>query len=281
MALPEFPRHRFTPESPLSTAYDDDLAVVTRRDEAGTAISSVSAAWLQADMIENLHLVPGMTVFEAGSGGYNAELMAAVTAPTGRVITVDLDPYVVHRTRRLCAEAGSGRVTAVLGDGSLGAPDHVPAEGFDGMMITHNAWDVAPAWREQLGEGRYLVLPLAVHGYTRAIALQRHGVVLHARNWTYCGFVRDRGATAQTTPADSLVGGAIRVRWEDGLPGNCDGVGEALRGPRHEVATGIVIPGEYPFETLPLYSATVLNGFCRLTVPERSELVTQRGPPRS
>ncbi|MFE9339590.1 hypothetical protein [Streptomyces sp. NPDC007063] len=95
------PRHRFTPETPLSTAYDDDLAVVTPRDESGTALSSVAAAWLQADMLERVRLEPGMTVFEAGSGGYNAELMAGVIAPTGRVITVDLDPYVIHRTRRL------------------------------------------------------------------------------------------------------------------------------------------------------------------------------------
>ncbi|WP_328390347.1 hypothetical protein [Streptomyces sp. NBC_00400] len=63
-ALRRVPRHRFAPESPLSTAYDDDLAVVTRRDESGTAISSVSASWLQADMAEHLHLEPGMTVFE-------------------------------------------------------------------------------------------------------------------------------------------------------------------------------------------------------------------------
>ncbi|MFE9392453.1 hypothetical protein [Streptomyces sp. NPDC006784] len=100
-ALRAVPRNRFTPETPLSTAYDGDLAVVTLRDESGTAVSSVSAAWLQADMLEELHLEPGMTVFEAGSGGYNAELMAGVIAPTGRVITVDLDPYVIHRTRRL------------------------------------------------------------------------------------------------------------------------------------------------------------------------------------
>ncbi|WP_342668121.1 methyltransferase domain-containing protein [Streptomyces violens] len=210
-ALRTVPRHRFTPESPLSTAYDDDLAVVTRRDESGTALSSVSAAWLQADMIEHFHLEPGMTVFEAGSGGYNAELMAHVTGPAGRVITVDLDPYVIRRTRRLCAEAGSGRVTAVLGDGSLGAPDHVPDEGFGGMVITHNVWDIAPAWREQLAEGRYLVLPLEMHGYTRAIAFQRQGDVLHARDWTVCGFVRDQGAAARATQTVTLADGRLKL----------------------------------------------------------------------
>ncbi|MEV6175585.1 hypothetical protein [Streptomyces sp. NPDC052015] len=63
-ALRTVPRHRFAPEANLATAYDGgDQAVVTRRDETGTAISSVSAAWLQADMIESLRLRPGAIVF--------------------------------------------------------------------------------------------------------------------------------------------------------------------------------------------------------------------------
>lgn len=63
-ALRTVSRHRFTPETNLRTAYDDDLAVVTRRDETGRAISSVSASWLQADMIESLRLTPGARVYE-------------------------------------------------------------------------------------------------------------------------------------------------------------------------------------------------------------------------
>jgi hypothetical protein len=67
-ALRTVPRHRFAPETDLKTVYDDDLAVVTRRDENGRATSSVSAAWLQADMAEQLQLKPGATVLEVGSG---------------------------------------------------------------------------------------------------------------------------------------------------------------------------------------------------------------------
>ncbi|MGW2404099.1 methyltransferase, FxLD system [Streptomyces sp. NPDC001739] len=263
-ALRTVPRHRFTPESPLQTAYDDALAVVTRREESGTAVSSVSAPWLQADMIEKLRLEPGMTVFEAGSGGYNAELIAHVVAPAGRVVTVDLDPYIVRRARRFTAEAGSEQVTVLLGDGSQGAPRHVPPGGFSGSMITHNCWDIAPAWREQLAEGRYLVLPLEMHGYTRAIALQRHGDVLHARDWTFCGFVRDRGATARTTPTTELAGGELQLRYEDGTPPDATGLEDALRGPRHELPTGVTVAGMESFETLQLYAATTLPGFCRL-----------------
>ncbi|MGW0770826.1 methyltransferase, FxLD system [Streptomyces sp. NPDC002676] len=275
-ALREVPRHRFVPEAPLETAYHDNLAVVTVRESPKTALSSVSAAWLQADMIEQLALRPGLTVLEVGSGGYNAELLAHVLGDSGRVVTVDIDPFVVHRTQRLCAEAGSGRVTAVLGDGGLGAPGHVPAGGFDGVLITHNAADIAPAWREQLADGARLVVPLEMGGYTRSITLTRRGDVLHAEHWTYCGFVRDRGAAARSAPAVSLAGGEVTVRWEDGIPTDTSQLEKALGGPRHEQATGIVIPGETSFETLQLYAATTLPGFCRVTAPEDSRLVAQQ-----
>ncbi|MEV0302349.1 methyltransferase, FxLD system [Streptomyces prasinus] len=275
-ALREVPRHRFVPEAPLETAYHDDLAVVTVRESPTTALSSVSAAWLQADMIEQLRPEQGATVLEVGSGGYNAELLAHVLGPRGRVVTVDIDPYVVHRTRRLCAEAGSGRVTAVLGDGALGAPAHVPTSGFDGVLVTHNASDIAPAWREQLAEGARLVVPLEMGGHTRSLTLVRHGDVLTTENWTYCGFVRDRGVAARTAPAVRLADGEVTVRWEDGVPGDTAGLEEALRGPRYELATGLVVPGMFSFETLQVYAATTLPGYCRLTAPEGSALVARQ-----
>ncbi|MFE3944811.1 methyltransferase, FxLD system [Streptomyces sp. NPDC059118] len=265
-ALREVPRHRFVPEAPLETAYDDDLAVVTVRESSGTALSSVSAAWLQADMIEGLRLEPGAVVYEAGSGGYNAELLAHVTGPTGRVVTGDVDPYVVHRTRRLTGEAGSGRVTAFRGDAALGAPAGlVPRGGFDGSVITYSVWDIAPAWRGQLTEGGRLVLPLEIGGYTRAVTFRRTGDVLHAERFTHCGFVRAQGEHARAVPVIGLLGGELRLRFEDRDPTPTQGLEEALRGPRHEVSTGVKMGGGFYFGSLQLYVATTLPGFCRLS----------------
>ncbi|MFF4583362.1 methyltransferase, FxLD system [Streptomyces sp. NPDC001373] len=264
-ALRAVPRHRYAPETNLGTAYDDDLAVVTRRDETGRATSSVSAAWLQADMIESLQLRPGAIVHEAGSGGYNAELIAAVTGPDGRVVTGDIDPYVVHRTRRFTSEGGSGRVIAYHGDAALGAPAHlVPRGGFAASAVTYNVWDIAPAWREQLAEGGRLVLPLEIGGYTRAIAFERRSDVLHARKFTHCGFVPAQGRHTRITPAVDLLDGELTIRFEDGEPRDVEGLGEALRGPRHEAATGVTMGSGFYFGSLQLYAATTLQGFCRL-----------------
>ncbi|MGW7587643.1 methyltransferase, FxLD system [Streptomyces rubiginosohelvolus] len=275
-ALRAVPRHRFLPEAPLASAYDDEIAVATVREDSGAVVSSVSAPWLQADMAEQLRLEPGMQVLEVGSGGYNAELLANIVGDRGRVVSVDLDPFVVRRAQRLCADAGSGRVTAVLGDGHLGAPGHVPPGGFNAVIITHTATDIAPAWREQLAEGGRLVVPLDVGGYTRSITLVRRGDVLHAEHWTYCGFVRDRGAAARTVPAAVLAGGQVTVRWELGTEGDTAGLEEALSDERYELSTGLVVAGQFNFETLQLFAATTLPGFCRLSVPAGSALVTQQ-----
>lgn len=270
-ALRAVPRHRFAPEAELAAAYDGgDRAVVTRYDETDAAISSVSAAWLQADMIEHLCLKPGSFVFEAGSGGYNAELIAHVVGPDGRVVTVDIDPWVVRRTRRFLTEAGSGRVTALEGDAALGAPAPlVPRGGFDGSVITYNCWDVAPAWREQLAEGGRLVLPLEMGGYTRAVTFERRGQVLHARRFTHCGFVRDQGQQARAVPIVPLFDGGLTLRFEHGTVTvtitEKAGLEDALRGPRHEVATGVTMGATRTyFGSLQLYAATTQPGFCRL-----------------
>ncbi|MFB8086590.1 methyltransferase, FxLD system [Streptomyces sp. NPDC055992] len=265
-ALRTVPRHRFAPEVPLAIAYDGgDRAVVTRRDGVGVAISSVSAAWLQADMIESLCPEPGAVVFEAGSGGYNAELIAHAAGAAGRVVTADIDPWVVRRARRFLTEAGSGRVTVVEGDAALGAPAHlVPRGGFDGSMITYSCWDVSPAWREQLAEGGRLVLPLEIGGYTRAVAFELHGQVLEARHFTYCGFVRDQGQQARAIPSAALLDGELTLRFEHGTAAPTAGLEEALRGPRHDLATGITMGANAYFGSLQLYAATTLPAFVRL-----------------
>ncbi|MFF0476475.1 methyltransferase, FxLD system [Streptomyces sp. NPDC004284] len=271
-ALRTVPRHRFAPEVSLETAYDDDLAVVTRRDRTGRATSSVSAAWLQADMIEGLDLAPGACVWEAGSGGYNAELLAHVAGPGGRIVTSDIDRTVVHRARRLLAEAGSGRVTVVHGDAARGLPSGlVPRDGFDAIVITYRCRDIAPVWRDLLADGGRLVLPLDIRGYTRSITFQRDGNVLNARKFTHCGFVAAQGEHAHTTPVVDLLDGELRLCFEDGPARPVDGLEEALRGPRSETATAVTMGPDVSFGSLQLYAATTLPGFCRLAVPAGCE----------
>ncbi len=56
------PRHLFTPAASLQEAYSANRSVVFKRDEQGVALSTVSAASMQADMLEQADLRPGMRV---------------------------------------------------------------------------------------------------------------------------------------------------------------------------------------------------------------------------
>ena len=88
------PRHLFTPQgTPLETSYNGHTAPVLKKAPDGSNLSSVSGPWLQALMIAQAGIGPGMRVMEIGSGGYNAALLAEVTGE--HVVTVDID--VGHR----------------------------------------------------------------------------------------------------------------------------------------------------------------------------------------
>jgi protein-L-isoaspartate(D-aspartate) O-methyltransferase len=172
------PRHEFVPAgTPLEVAYNADDSVATKRDEHGVIISSISAPFIQARMIEQSELRRGMSVLEIGSGGYNSALLAEVVGPDGRVVSVDIDPEVTDRASALLDATGYGsRVTVVLADAEHGVPESGP---FDRIIVTVGAWDIPPAWLDQLAGDGVIVVPLRMNGITRSIALRREGCLLY------------------------------------------------------------------------------------------------------
>lgn len=131
-ALRTVPRHLFAPGVPLDKAYADD-SIVTKRNERGGSISSVSAPWLQSRMLGQLQVVPGQRVLEIGSGGYNAALLRELVGPEGSVTTIDIDQEIVDRARACLATAGYRDVRVVCGDGEFGAAQYGP---FDRIIVT-------------------------------------------------------------------------------------------------------------------------------------------------
>jgi protein-L-isoaspartate O-methyltransferase len=133
------PRHAFAvPGTPLEECYHGHV-VRNKKDADGVTLSSISAAWLQARMIEQACIAPGSRVMEIGTTGYNAAVIAEVTGPGGHVITIDIDPEVTGwATAALRGTGYGGRVTAVTGDGEHGAPGN---ETFDAIIATAGAWE--------------------------------------------------------------------------------------------------------------------------------------------
>ncbi len=194
-AMRAVPRHLFLPEVPLERAYADE-AVVTKWTADHMALSSASQPAMIAIMLEQLDVAPGMRVLEIGAGtGYNAALLAHLTGPSGHVTTVDIDQDIVAAARAHLLAAGLGpeRVQVICGDGAAGCVENAP---YDRIILTAGAWDVAPAWWEQLAEGGRLVLPLALHTVQLSAALDRRGDLLCSASLRACGFIRLRGAFA-------------------------------------------------------------------------------------
>ena len=189
-AFAAVPRHLFAPDAPLESAYAPHGTVVVKRDAQGATLSVMSAAHLQAVMLEQAEIVPGMRVLEIGSGGYNAALIQELVGADGAVTTVDIDLDVVERARACLTSAGYDRVNVVLADAEGGVPDGAP---YDRIIVTAAAWDIAPPWIGDLAETGRLVVPLRTGGITRSIAFDREGEKLVSRSYCLARFVPMQG----------------------------------------------------------------------------------------
>ncbi|MBB6570107.1 methyltransferase, FxLD system [Kribbella sandramycini] len=190
------PRHLFLPQMPLTAAYADDV-VLMKRDDAGVPISSVSQPSMIALMLDQAAVRPGDHILEIGSGGYNAALLTELTGPTGSVTTVDIDPDVTTRARAALTRAGYPNVHVVQADAEYGVPQHAP---YDRVVVTVTAWDIPPAWVDQLRPTGRIVVPLRLGGETRSIAFDDHHGHLESHSSILCGFVDIQGQGAHHAP---------------------------------------------------------------------------------
>ncbi len=215
-AMETVPRHVFVPEVSAERAYADQ-ALVTKQNADGVPTSSASQPAIVAIMLEQLSLSPGQRVLEIGAGtGYNAALLAQLVGASELVTTVDIAADVVERARRGLDAAGYAAVRVLCGDGGQGAPNGAP---YDRIIATVGAWDIPPAWVEQLAPGGILVLPLGIRGVQRSIAFVNDDGVLRSKSVVPCGFMTMQGAFAG--PARTYVIGAgprLTVIVDDGRP---------------------------------------------------------------
>jgi protein-L-isoaspartate(D-aspartate) O-methyltransferase len=254
-------RHLFAPEVTLEQAYANDT-VRTKRDGDGVTISSVSAPWLQAVMLEQAEIAPSMRCLEIGSGGYNAALMAELVGPSGEVTTVDIDPDVTERARQCLASAGYEQVNVVLADAEHGVPDHAP---YDRIIVAVGVWDVPPAWVDQLtGQGR-IVVPLRLRGLSRSVSLVREGDHLVSLGHEMAGFVAVQGTGARPERLVPLHGEDVGLRFDGDQRVDADALRAALRQPRVQAWSGVRFGAMEPFDGLFLWLATGLSDFCLLS----------------
>jgi protein-L-isoaspartate(D-aspartate) O-methyltransferase len=260
------PREAFLPgDVPLEDAYAVDRSVVTRRDEHGVPVSSVSAGYIQAAMLEQAGLKPGNRVLEIGSGGLNAAYIAEIAGPDGTVVSVDIDPWVTDRARQLLDKAGYGdRVRVLTADAGQGLDDEAP---FDAIIVTVGMWDLAPGLRGMLAPDATIVIPMPMNGVTRTIGFRNSDGPLMSSSVEVAGFVGLRGSEAHddkvfTLPAPG--GHKMRVRFDSGAPADMSVLDGALAGEPVTVGSAVTVGSGESFESLSLWLAWFLPGFCRV-----------------
>ncbi|EIV91310.1 methyltransferase, FxLD system [Frankia sp. QA3] len=256
-AMRAVPRELFTPGLPLEQAYENEAVLKKLRGEE--AVSSVSAPFLIAEMLgqaaDALGSLAGRHALEIGSGGYNASLLRELVGPSGSVTTVDIDPEVTDRAAACLAAAGYNDVTVVCADA-----EHpiAPARRYDLIIVTAGAWDIPPAWRDQLTDGGVLVVPLRTFGITKSWALRRRGDRLVSESSRQCGFVSVQGDGAQQVRYVDIADG-VHLRLDEGQqidPTVLDGL---LAHPREEAWAGASLPPRTVLIDLNLWLATRLT----------------------
>nr|WP_272922520.1 methyltransferase, FxLD system [Streptomyces sp. SID5785] len=261
------PRERFTPPgTALADVYNPWDAVVTQTNEHGVHTSSVSAPQVQAFMLEQAQVRPGMKVLEIGSGGMNAAYLSELVGPTGTVVTVDISSEITETAARLLAENGYENVRVVTAD----AAEPIPGVGVaDVILVTVGAWDIPPAWTYQLHPQGRLVVPLRARGLTRSISFVMQGDHLESTSAKQCGFVAMQGSTEHHEQL-LLVAGTeeIALRFDDGLPIEPSQLDNAVKTERIEQWSGVTLGRREPFGSLQLHLAITVPGFCTMTVDQ-------------
>jgi protein-L-isoaspartate(D-aspartate) O-methyltransferase len=146
-AMGRVPRELFVPENVRAYAYEDGALPIGHGQ-------TISQPFIVGTICALLELSGDERVLDVGTGsGYQAAVLAELAA---EVVTIERVPELAERARRALSQAGHENVVVLVGDGSLGAPEHAP---FDAIAVAAAAPAIPPALYEQLTQGGRLVLP--------------------------------------------------------------------------------------------------------------------------
>jgi protein-L-isoaspartate(D-aspartate) O-methyltransferase len=178
-AIREMPRAEFVPLALAGRAYSDQPLPIGH----GQVTTQPS---LVARMVEALALDGRGHVLEIGTGfGWQTALLARLAA---FVWSVERWPDLAEEARARLTRMGAGNVEVLVGDGSVGIPEHAP---FDAIIVAAAFPSVPKALARQLREGGRLVQPLG-HGGAEEVVLfgKADGRLQRRRTLTLARFVR-------------------------------------------------------------------------------------------
>jgi protein-L-isoaspartate(D-aspartate) O-methyltransferase len=147
-AMRAMPRHLFVPPGHQPKAYDD-MPLPIGCDQ------TISQPLMVALMTEALRLQGSERVLEIGTGsGYQAAILARLSRV---VFSLERLPELAAQARSILAALNLKNVHVLLGDGTLGLPEHAP---YDAIVVTAGAPHIPPAFIDQLSLDGRLVIPV-------------------------------------------------------------------------------------------------------------------------
>ena len=155
------PRALFLPAEAVGQAYLDEPIRIPR-GQVTTQPSLIAA------MVAALGLTGGERVLEVGTGlGFQTAILARLAR---QVVSIERLADLAAQARANLAAAGVGRVTVVVGDGTLGVPEHAPYQAI--VVSAASPWVPGPLV-EQLTDGGRLVHPVGPGGHEQVTAFSR------------------------------------------------------------------------------------------------------------
>jgi protein-L-isoaspartate(D-aspartate) O-methyltransferase len=165
------PRALFVPAEAAGQAYLDEPVRIPH-GQVTTQPSLIAA------MVAALGLTGGERVLEVGTGlGFQTAILARLAR---QVVSIERLADLAAQARANLAAAGVDRVTVVVGDGTLGVPEHAPYQAI--VVSAASSWVPGPLV-EQLADGGRLVHPVGPGGQEDVTAFSRQAgrLVVEAR----------------------------------------------------------------------------------------------------
>jgi protein-L-isoaspartate(D-aspartate) O-methyltransferase len=147
-AMRAIPRHLFVPTRHRAMAYEDMPLPIGREQ-------TISQPLMVAMMAAALQLRGAERVLEIGTGsGYQAAILSQLAHV---VFSIERIPELAAQARAALATLQMMNVHVLVGDGSLGLPEHGP---YDGIIVAAASPKIPQPLVDQLTTGGRLVIPV-------------------------------------------------------------------------------------------------------------------------